>query len=191
MELTIDLKKLMDSSLHDLKVFEYMFLQACYEEKFEEAKLIISKVNDRALKSMKGFLEMRQWIKQTGEGTFDFDLRDKTIKLFSPVGFSIHDFAIQYRNLWPPGLKSGGYSVRSNLPDIETKLKKFFKKYKYSPEVVLKATEKYLDRMKADGYSFVKLANYFIMKDNTSMLASECETINEVRTDKIDFTELI
>lgn len=83
------------------------------------------------------------------------------------------------RDLFPKGVKSGGFPVRSSLVDIETKLKKFFKKHKYTHEQVMEATRRYVNRKKQENYAYMQIAAYFIEKNGISALASEIDNLND------------
>ncbi len=43
-----------------------------------------------------------------------------------------------------------------------------------SKETILKATKKYIEDMKDRNYQYIKLAPYFIYKDNISLLEGYC-----------------
>ena len=125
-------------------------------------------------------LESMGLIKITGEGLKDVSLRDLGMEL---VGQSKSDTVIELatkiRNLFPIGVKSGGYPVRSSVVDIADKLRKFFKKHKYSQEQVLEATKKYVDRKSKEGYSYMQKAVFFIEKEGSSTLAAECDSLKD------------
>jgi len=87
------------------------------------------------------------------------------------------EWAEEWRELWPKGVKSGGYLVRSHIKDISTKLSRFQKKYKYPKETIFKATEQYLQEKQLQGYGFIKTAAYFIEKSGISTLAELCEAL--------------
>ena len=88
-------------------------------------------------------------------------------------------FVKAFRDIFPKGIKSGGFYVKSSERDLDIKLKKFVKDYKYSQDTILEATQCYVDESALKGYTYIKLANYFILKNNESMLASACEAIEE------------
>jgi len=92
----------------------------------------------------------------------------------------IIELAEKIRDLFPVGVKSGGYPVRSSVVDIADKLRKFFKKHKsYTQEQVLEATTKYVNRKRGEGYSYMQKAVFFIEKDGMSTLASEIDSLSE------------
>lgn len=88
------------------------------------------------------------------------------------------EFITQFLDKFPSGVTSGGIYVKSSKRDVETKFKKFEKKYpEYDRNTILKATENYIERSKINNYKFMKVAHYFILKNDESVLASECEAI--------------
>lgn len=98
--------------------------------------------------------------------------------------------AEKMREMFPKGIKSGGYPIRSNVYDIADKLKKFMKKHNYSSEIILKATSQYLKRKEAEGWNFTQIAVYFIEKNGMSTLASECEGLIEGDESKESFSNM-
>jgi len=97
---------------------------------------------------------------------------------------NIKELSKKYRNLFPTGVRSGGYLVRATAESCEKKLKAFLRKYSdYDEAIILKATEKYIQRKSRESYMHMKLAPYFIEKDGISMLASECEELISEGTD--------
>lgn len=88
----------------------------------------------------------------------------------------------EWRELWPKGITSGGYPVRSDLAGITKKMRAFLRKTNYSKEEIILATKLYLKERYENNWSFMKLAGYFIEKDGDSVLASFCERIREGET---------
>jgi hypothetical protein len=89
------------------------------------------------------------------------------------------EFVDAFRDLFPAGIKSGGFYVKSSKRDLDNKLKKFVKEYKYTQETILEATKCYVEESAIKGYAYMKVANYFIYKNNESMLASACEAVKD------------
>lgn len=86
-------------------------------------------------------------------------------------------FVDQYLELFPKGVKNGGNKpLRSNATDVKAKMIKFMNKYKHTKETILKATGNYLDRMRGV-YTYCPTSEYFIMKDGSSALATECDGV--------------
>lgn len=78
--------------------------------------------------------------------------------------------------LWPSGIKSGGYYIKSDKLGCKSKILKFKnKRPQFTEDIIFKATQSYLDRMRSNGYRGVQLASNFIEKNGISMLAGECE----------------
>jgi DNA-binding MltR family transcriptional regulator len=94
----------------------------------------------------------------------------------------IEELSIKFRELFPSGVNSGGYAVKSNLTDIKAKLRQFKNKYRYSDEEILNATQEYVNLMKRQGYNYMTMANYFILKDGQSKLASVIEDMKSKPT---------
>jgi hypothetical protein len=87
-------------------------------------------------------------------------------------------WVLEYYELFPKGIKSGGYYIKTDLKGCEKKLLDFLKKNpNFSKENILDATNLYLTEMKQRGYHMCKLAPYFIEKDGISMLAGYCEQV--------------
>ena len=90
---------------------------------------------------------------------------------------SIENTAKKLMEIFPKGKKPGtNYYWKGNLREITLKLSKFYKLYgdKYSQEEIVNATEKYVNTYKNDP-SFMRLLKYFILKDDTSDLATFIE----------------
>tara|TARA_R100001463_G_scaffold26997_6_gene62854 strand:- start:6541 stop:7134 length:594 start_codon:yes stop_codon:yes gene_type:complete len=97
---------------------------------------------------------------------------------------NIKDLSKKYRELFPVGVRSGGYLVRATSESCEKKLKAFLRKYSdYDEAIILEATKRYIDRKARVSYMHMKLAPYFIEKDGISMLAAECEELISEGTD--------
>lgn len=93
-------------------------------------------------------------------------------------GESIEDWIDIWYNLFPKGVKSGGYLVRSDKHGCIVKMKKFMKRYpQFTKEIILKATSDYLDYYRMKNWAYVTLAHYFLFKNDTSILAGQCEMI--------------
>ena len=60
------------------------------------------------------------------------------------------------------------------------KLKKFLQLYpNYTEEEIITATQKYINERRLQGFQYTKSLEYFILKNNTSSLASEIENISD------------
>jgi len=92
--------------------------------------------------------------------------------------------AEQMRLMFPEGKKQGTTKYwRDNKSNVEAKLKTFFKKYgHYDSELILKATQKYIDSF-GDSKQLMRTIIYLIEKDGSSDLMTIIENIDEVKTD--------
>lgn len=91
---------------------------------------------------------------------------------------SVEDWFDEWIDLWPKGIKTGGKLIRSDKKDCFEKMKKFIKKYKHSSDIILKATQNYLDEFEKQNYQFIKSATYFIDKRGEgSELAARCQDL--------------
>lgn len=98
-----------------------------------------------------------------------------------PLG-EFDQFVQEFLNKFPAGIKNnGGKILRSNSIDVKSKLVGFMNKYKKyaSIDLILKATDTFIKRYKGD-YSYCPTAEYFVSKNKTSALASECEGVLNV-----------
>jgi len=84
----------------------------------------------------------------------------------------------KFLELYPKGRNRAGETLKSNEVDTKNKLKGFLKKYKYSEDIILKATKNYIEQQRRTGFEYCSAAHYFISKMGFgSKLASECENI--------------
>lgn len=158
-----------------------VFLKLLKEERYKDIEEIW---NESDLHVIKEILQNHEYIKVLGPTLEEIDLREKAENLFTNVCINAsNSLALQLRNLFPAGVKSGGYPVKTNLKDVEHKLKQFFKKYKYSEETVLAATKKYVEEKERTGYTYMKVLGYFILKDNDSTLATYCDMVDNGEED--------
>jgi len=99
----------------------------------------------------------------------------------------ISDLAEQMRLLFPEGKKSGTSKYwRDNKSNVEAKLKTFFKKYgHYDSELILKATQKYIDSF-GDSKQLMRTIIYMIEKENSSDLMTVIENIDEIKSNSND-----
>lgn len=101
------------------------------------------------------------------------------------VKTELDSFVEKYLELFPKGVKNGGNKpLRSNNTDVKAKMLKFMNKYKHSQETILKATENYLERCRGV-YTYCPTSEYFILKDGSSALATECDAVKNGGNDEL------
>lgn len=86
----------------------------------------------------------------------------------------------EWYNLFPKGVKSGGYYIRTSIKDCDKKMFKFLNDNSgFTKNIILEATKHYITDMSRQNYSMMKLAPNFIYKDGVSMLSGACEAYVE------------
>jgi hypothetical protein len=101
---------------------------------------------------------------------------------FMPTGAtsSLEELCRQYRELFPIGVKSAGHPVRGNMVNIMRKMRRFREEFpQFSDDVILQATRRYVTEKQREGYAYMKVAEYLIYKDTSSLLASLCDSMIE------------
>lgn len=101
--------------------------------------------------------------------------------------FNYAELAHVLRTLYPAGIKSGSFYVKSAQSDVERKLKLFFNRYpEYTATQVKEAVSNYVATSSKQQFRYMKLLGYFIMKDNESMLAGYIDNLSDdtVREEK-------
>ena len=89
---------------------------------------------------------------------------------------------LQYNEMFPKIKLPSGKLARAAERNLETNFKWFFENYKYSWEIVLKATAAYVDEYERRNWNFMRTSMYFIKKQEkdhsiTSDLADYCAMI--------------
>lgn len=188
--MTIDFNKLVEFNNkhpdHAIGIHQFIFLNMVISEDISEEFIhsFMITYGETAYLNFHRTLESSGIIKITGDGLKDISVRDLGLELIGQSkSDNIIEFAEKFKELFPKGIKSGGYPVRSSTSDIADKLRKFFKKHKYSQEQVLEATKRYIDRKSNEGYSFMQTAVYFIEKNGVSNLAAECDSMKEDKSE--------
>jgi len=184
--MTIDFNKLIEfNNKHPdntINSFNFILLNLLFSEVPAEVILEYTGWDHewQSLEMIEQRLESKGFVKITGEDLKDVSIRDLGLELIGQSkSDSIIELAEKVREMFPKGIKSGGYPVRSSVVDIADKLRKFFKKHKYTNEQVLEATKRYVDRKRSEGYSYMQKAVFFIEKDGSSTLAAECDNLKD------------
>ncbi len=90
----------------------------------------------------------------------------------------------EYRLLFPPGMLPSGKPARTDLKELNKKMADFFinNPQYHDWDLVLDATEKYVEHFRKQGFTYMKTAGYFISKNNESELAAYCQMLLEEET---------
>jgi hypothetical protein len=174
MEITINLELIKDNQLTPHLYIFLLFL--------EEDRRYPWSLNKEELE----FLQTESWIKINNEG---IKLRPKfnlcfpgkhPIKVLKSEDKVVEDWIDAWRDLFPMGVRSAGRLVRGDKQGILKKMKKFVKENpKISVEDIFKATKLYILEKRNDNWRYMTCADYFISKDNSSMLSAWVENISE------------
>jgi hypothetical protein len=98
----------------------------------------------------------------------------------APVEISKKTFSenvLKYRDIFPNKKLPSGKAARCSPGNLEKAFKWFFETYKYSWEIIFKATELYVNEQQKSGDKYMRTSQYFVRKDNMSDLADLCEAI--------------
>jgi hypothetical protein len=99
----------------------------------------------------------------------------------SPIVDDLETWIDEYIKIFPEPIR-GQRNLRGDRDSCLSRMKWFLKKYKYTKEDILAATEEYINSQAttADGHKYTVTSDYFIKKgsgtDMTSKLAQACET---------------
>lgn len=179
---------------HSLSINDYFFckyiqnndykLLHYYIEIFDKfySKESIDKLIDRNYIIMKDI--SKGYIYQNLEVTDEFltDFNDLS-GLSSKKTGKVEEWFDEWYDIFPKGVKSGGYTVRSDKRGCLNKLKKFITEYpEFDKDIIIEATKMYVEESKKNKYQFMMLAHYFISKHKISNLAGYCELVLEKKT---------
>ena len=87
-----------------------------------------------------------------------------------------------YNECFPATKLPSGVYARVNVKSLENAFRWFFEEFNYSWDVVIQATEKYVEEYSINRYNYMRNSQYFIRKQNTdktwdSTLATYCDMI--------------
>ena len=167
---------------HGIDANSLLIMSIIESRNLDDWNWLITLVPTSRIEKYLEYLIKREFIEKVGFADFwnfsDLQLtrKKKSKKVTDESEFG--KFVDQFYELWPKGIKSGGYAVRSGKDACSTKLRTFLKENKlYTPLIVLTATENYISKCKANDYQYMKLAPYFISKDGVSVLESCCDDL--------------
>ena len=98
------------------------------------------------------------------------------------MGDSFLDNIKVYNEIFPNKKLSSGKYARVNPKTLENAFRWFFEIYDYSWDVILQATNKYVDEYEIRRFEYMRTSQYFVRKQNTdktwdSDLATYCDII--------------
>ena len=145
------------------------------------------------------FLRADEWL------TDENKLTEKSLELIQEIGsfFKIRKKATskvilgdayskqikKYREMFPKIKLPNGKYARSDEKNLENNFRWFFQNYDYSWEIVLKATEAYIEEYEAKQWEYMRTSQYFICKtqpdkSRLSDLADYCSIVESGDIDK-------
>src|SRR6476646_5646715 len=105
----------------------------------------------------KGFIKLLDT--EEGFKLSNIKVTDKYIKTFIPnnkkvaENSKVEDWIDEWYTLFPRGIKSGGYLVRSDKNGCLVKMRKFLKQHpEFGKTIIMKATKEYVDKMQLNNY---------------------------------------
>lgn len=178
---------------HSLSPDEYVYLYCLVHD-----KELLARVNINIQ-----VLELDGWIK-IGTGNTIYK-RQKSINLFKDEEFvyakhneakmmedNLEEVVANWREIFPKGVKTGGYPVRGTKGGCMKKMKKFIKSHKdITMKEIYDATRLYVKEKSIERYSYMKMADYFIEKDGGSMLEAYVERIREEGNPAVGYDQRI
>lgn len=101
------------------------------------------------------------------------------------------------RNIFPKARAGGNNPARGSFKETKERMIKFFDaypEYQNKWQLILDATAQYVESFR-NNYQYMTTSTYFIMKDNFSKLAAECENYdakdNQLSEADLDFYKIV
>lgn len=172
-----------------------LILMALYHDNYQFLEYLDDKDKEKQIMLLYTMLLRKGYIEET---TMD-ELQEALYKLTNKgIGFiryaeatsftvqntdenDVEQWIKEYNALFPEPVR-GQRNLRGNEDSCVQRMKWFLKKYNYTKEHILAATEEYINSQAAsdDGHKYTVTSDYFIKKgvgaDCTSRLAQACET---------------
>ena len=163
---------------------DQFFLLDCIQESIMSQDLLPNKVEDLKELKNKQFLDGSNTLT-----TKALNLLDDAQKLFViPKNKKKNDYITEeflenlqeFREIFPNQKLPSGKAARTNLDDLKRKMVEFMIKYpRFDWNTILDAATYYVETYRKADYMFMKTAGYYIMKNNESDLATDCELLLE------------
>lgn len=171
-----------------------LILMALYHDNYNFLEYLDDKDKEKQIMLLYVLLLRKGYIEQTPESEMEEALYRLTKKGEGFIRYAeatslviqntdendIVEWIKDYNSLFPEPIR-GQRNLRGNEESCALRMKWFLKKYKYTKDHILAATEEYLNSQAAseDGHKYTVTSDYFIKKGNgtdcTSRLAQACE----------------
>lgn len=184
------LKKLIE---YKMSIEEYLYLYLLGANEKWKLSVYVNKVHgisDEQILSLidRGFIEFVGKKKDISINNLMTTKKFKNIIIGKDKNENVENWINDWYALWPVGIKTGGYLIKTDRKGCLRKMKSFLVSYpEYSKEQIMEATKAYLLEQSINGYAYTKLAPYFIIKNGLSILAGECEALyDEVQDNSLE-----
>jgi len=168
---------------HQITFSQFVILYCVANDMIADLKSYVNENGDSALISKDEALDLvrKKLLKYDGDVEKEDLLFSKSYVNKSKFPFystDVDEWIEDWYELFPKGIKSGGYLVRTDMKSCKKKMQEFMKEYpSYDKDVIMLATKQYIVEMSEKNYSYMKLAPFFIKKEGVSMLQGYCENV--------------
>lgn len=100
----------------------------------------------------------------------------KQLKAVDLLGDDYAERVAEYVEIFPTGKLPNGKYARGDKKGIEENFKWFFQEYDYDWNVIINATEKYVEEFRKDNFKYMRTALYFIKKLREGIIESDLAT---------------
>lgn len=164
-----------------------LFLLICFKDRLNPP--LINVAGELTVCRLKGFIDDQNKLTPKALGIIsdcEAFFKKTKVKLASEIlGEDYKQKVAQYRELFPRGTHPTlGYTFRTSIEDITPRFQWFFSRYPdYTWELVLRATQTFVEKAQANGFRGLGKASYFIKKTDkdsntiTSPLADMCQDL--------------
>ena len=155
------------------------YLLQCISQRVEPVKINVQA--ELRLLQIEGWLEGKELSEKAIKLLSDFDGRFKVEKGKVTKRRELDATDLEniktFVNLFPKVAAPSSRRLRSTPLNLQNKFRSFFLQYNYDWETIHKATKKYILSFDPNNLTYMKSAEYFIMKDKTSLLANFCQEV--------------
>ncbi len=182
-------KRLMDENISP----NTYYVLHCIKEKIVPSTLVNKEIESKRLQSNAWLDENLQLTSKSIIFMEEINGYFKRTKKKAAKDLMGKDFLLnikEYVEVFPNRKLSSGKYARVNPKNLEAPFKWFFETYDYSWDIILQATNKYVNEYEVRDYEFMRTAQYFIRKQNIdksfeSDLATYCELVINNPDDEI------
>lgn len=175
---------------HHISLEQFLLMYCISNDMFVELKDYLESVRHFEMKEMEDLLKKGLLISESKNPDVilvsDIKVNKNKFPFYTP---DIDSWIGVWFDLFPKGIKTGGYLVRTDIRSCKKKMQQFMKDNpEFTSDIIIAATKNYIENMREHNFSHVKLAPYFISKDGMSTLHGYCDAVlnGTTETDKND-----